>query len=140
MLVELRAEVLHDDLERLGRYDPARVPQRMRDAFEPANTRVIVVAGADVGSITARQNAYERWIEHFYLATAIQGQGVGGRVLRMVLAEDRLRPVRLNVLQGSPARRLYERNGFVVYAQDEVDVFMTLAPLSSAAAQDLQQR
>jgi hypothetical protein len=32
--------------------------------------------------------------------------------------------VRLNVLQGSPARRLYERYGFVVEAEDAVDVFM----------------
>ena len=34
------------------------------------------------------------------------------------------RPVRLNVLQGSPARRLYERHGFVLESEDPVDVFM----------------
>ena len=33
-------------------------------------------------------------------------------------------PVRLNVLQGSAARRLYERHGFTVTASDPVDVFM----------------
>jgi hypothetical protein len=33
---------------------------------------------------------------------------------------------RLNVLQGSPARRLYARHGFVVESEDEVDVFMRL--------------
>lgn len=33
---------------------------------------------------------------------------------------------RLNVLRGSPARGLYERHGFVVDSEDDVDVFMTL--------------
>jgi hypothetical protein len=32
--------------------------------------------------------------------------------------------MRLNVLQGSAARRLYERHGFVVETQDPIDVFM----------------
>ncbi|GGK25000.1 hypothetical protein GCM10011583_66300 [Streptomyces camponoticapitis] len=36
--------------------------------------------------------------------------------------------VGLNVLQGSAARRLYERHGFVVEAQDPIDVFMVRPP------------
>ncbi|SBT89042.1 hypothetical protein GA0115233_100692 [Streptomyces sp. DI166] len=37
-------------------------------------------------------------------------------------------PVRLNVLQGSPAQRLYERHGFTVEDQDPIDVFMVRQP------------
>lgn len=37
-------------------------------------------------------------------------------------------PFKLNVLQGSRARALYERCGFVVDTQDAVDVFMTRSP------------
>jgi hypothetical protein len=40
------------------------------------------------------------------------------------------RPFRLDVLQGSPARRLYERHGFVLESEDPVDVFM-VAPGNS---------
>jgi len=36
--------------------------------------------------------------------------------------------VRLNVLQGSPARRLYERHGFTLETEDPVDVFMVREP------------
>lgn len=39
--------------------------------------------------------------------------------------------VGLNVLQGSAARRLYERHGFVVEAQDPIDVFMMRLPGAS---------
>jgi GNAT superfamily N-acetyltransferase len=65
------------------------------------------------------------WIEHFYVAPAHQGKGLGGAVLRHVMAASvDERPFRLDVLQGSPARRLYERHGFVLESEDPVDVFM----------------
>lgn len=38
-------------------------------------------------------------------------------------------PVRLDVLQGSAARRLYERYGFVLEREDPVDVFMVRRPV-----------
>lgn len=126
-MVELRAEVLRDDLERLGRYDPHRVRQRMRDGYLPASTRVVLEDGVEVGCVAVRTEAGERWLEHFYLVPAVHGQGIGGRVLRTVLAEEDPRPFRLNVLQGSPARRLYERHGFTVDSQDDVDIYMTRA-------------
>lgn len=123
-IAELRAIVLRADLERLVRYDETRVRQRFRDAFEPDGTRIIVVDGEDVGSVAIRPEGGVRWLEHFYIATAHQGRGVGSSILAMVLADSAL--YRLNVLQGSPARGLYERHGFVVDSQDEVDVFMGL--------------
>lgn len=127
-LVELRAEVLRTDLERLGRYDEHRVRERMRASFRPEFTRVIVVDGADAGSLTVRPDGASRWIEHFYLASALQGRGVGGQVLSRVLAEPWDGPTRLNVLQGSPARRLYERAGFELDSEDEIDVYMVQRP------------
>lgn len=125
---ELRAIVLRDDLERLGRFDPVRVRVRFRTAFDPALTRVIVVDGRDAGSIAIRPADDGTWIEHFYLDAALQGRGIGSGILTSVLGEqsvvDEQAPFRLNVLQGSAARRLYERHGFEADAEDEVDVFM----------------
>ncbi|MGJ0389274.1 GNAT family N-acetyltransferase [Microbacterium sp. CGR1] len=124
-MAELRAIVMRPDLERLGRYDPVRVRQRFLDAFAPENTRVIVVDGEDVGLIAVRTETDAVWIEHFYLAPGSQGRGLGSAVLAEVLSEQRsLLPFRLNVLQGSPARRLYERHGFVLESEDAVDVFL----------------
>lgn len=124
-LVDLRAEVLREDLERLGRYDTHRVRQRMRDSYVPASTRVILDDGLEIGCVTVRAEDDARWLEHFYLVPRAHGRGIGSRVLREILAEQDPRPFRLNVLQGSPARRLYERHGFSVDSEDEVDVFMT---------------
>lgn len=123
-LAELRAVVLRPDLERLGRYDDVRVRQRFRDAFDPAGTRIIVVDGEDIGCVGVRREGEARWLEHFYIATSHQGLGLGTKVLEQILDAPAL--YRLNVLQGSPARRLYERHGFIVDQQDAVDVFMTV--------------
>ncbi|SNT53080.1 Predicted N-acetyltransferase YhbS [Asanoa hainanensis] len=120
-IAELRAIVLRPDLERLGRFDEHRVRQRFRDGFEPRHTKIIVVDGAFAGSIALRPADDGRWLEHFYIGPARQGQGLGEAVLRSVLDED---PIRLNVLQGSRARRLYERHGFTVEREDPIDVWM----------------
>ncbi|MER6349013.1 N-acetyltransferase family protein [Streptomyces sp. NPDC001595] len=129
-VAELRATVLRADLERLGRYDEQRVRQRLRDGFAPAHTWVIEVAGAFAGCVALRPAEDAHWLEHFYLAPEVQGGGVGSDVLRELLERcDRAGVlVRLNVLRGSAARRLYERHGFTLESEDPVDVFMVRKP------------
>lgn len=125
-VAELRAVVLRADLERLGRYDERRVRQRLRDGFAPAHTWVIEVGGGFAGCVALRPAEDAHWLEHFYLAPHLQGGGLGTAVLRGLLDRcdrDGIR-VRLNVLRGSPARRLYERHGFTLVSEDPVDVFL----------------
>ncbi|MFD9408106.1 GNAT family N-acetyltransferase [Streptomyces sp. NPDC059989] len=133
-IAELRAAVMRPDLERLGRYDEHRVRQRLRDAFSPQHTSVIVADGAFGGCVAVRPAEDGRWLEHFYLTPGLQGRGLGSAVLRTLLrrtdADGVL--VRLNVLQGSAARRLYERHGFTVEAQDPVDIYMVRRPGAGA--------
>ncbi|MFT2753962.1 GNAT family N-acetyltransferase [Clavibacter sp. Sh2088] len=124
-MAELRAVVLRPDLERLGRWDPIRVRRRFLDGWAPSRTQVIRVDGRDAGLIACREEPDARWIEHFYLDPALQGVGIGGEVLRDLMARhDDGRPFQLDVLQGSAARRLYERVGFQVEREDAVDAWM----------------
>lgn len=129
-VAELRAVVLRADLERLGRYDEQWVRRRLRDGFEPAHTWVIEVGGAFAGCVALRPAEDAHWLEHFYLAPHLQGRGIGAAVLRRLLEQcDRNGTrVRLNVLQGSAARVLYERHGFGRETEDPVDVFMVREP------------
>lgn len=123
-MADLRALVLRADLERLGRYDEQRVRERFLAAFSPQNTRVIVRDKRNVGLVAVRSDGEVRWIEHFYLEPTMQGMGIGGQVLGEILADSPDSAHRLNVLQGSAARRLYARHGFEVEREDAVDVFM----------------
>ncbi|WP_425860440.1 GNAT family N-acetyltransferase [Arthrobacter sp. TWP1-1] len=124
-IAELRAVVLKEDLERLGRYHPVRVRQRFLDGFDAELTQIILVDGEAVGSIAVRPAIDGHWIEHFYIDPAQQGRGLGGSVLTEIMRRNAdSRAFRLNVLTGSPAQRLYLRHGFTVESQDPVDVFM----------------
>ncbi|QKW18634.1 GNAT family N-acetyltransferase [Kitasatospora sp. NA04385] len=131
-LVELRARAMRPDLERLGRYDEHRVRQRMRDAYRPEHTRVVELAGppspAPAGclALAPDERPGTLLLEHFYLDPALHGRGLGTAVLRRALARADAEglAVRLNVLRGSPARRLYERHGFALEAEDQVDIYL----------------
>jgi GNAT superfamily N-acetyltransferase len=129
-VAELRAVVLRPDLERLGRYDEHRVRQRLRDAYDPAHTWIVELGAVFAGCVALRPGADGRWLEHFYLDASVQGQGVGTGVLRWLLARcDRDHAVvRLSVLRGSAARRLYERHGFTWEREDETDDYLVRAP------------
>lgn len=128
-IAELRAVVMRPDLERLGRFDPDRVRRRFRNGFDASSTYVIEVAEAPVGCIAVRPAADEHWLEHFYLDPSLQGQGIGTAVLSHVLAEHGASATfRLNVLNGSPAQRLYARHSFTVEHADPIDVYMVRSP------------
>ncbi|MFC1414453.1 N-acetyltransferase family protein [Streptacidiphilus sp. N1-12] len=129
-LVELRATVMRADLVRLGRFDEHRVRQRLRDSLSPEYTSVIEVDGELAGCVTVRPVGDGLWLEHFYLAPRHQGRGLGAAVLRALLAEADAEDlnVRLDVVQGSAARRLYERHGFTVEGEDPIDVRMVRLP------------
>nr|WP_033258156.1 GNAT family N-acetyltransferase [Kitasatospora sp. SID7827] len=138
-LAELRAAALRPDLERLGRYDPHRVRQRLRDAYRPEHTSVIEAPGP-VGclALAPDERPGTLLLEHFYLDPALHGRGLGTAVLRAALARADAAglAVRLNVLNGSPARRLYERHGFALESEDPVDVYLYRPARPAAPGKD----
>ncbi|MBO1418222.1 GNAT family N-acetyltransferase [Streptomyces sp. FH025] len=123
------------DLERLGRWDPDRSRRRVRASFSTRHTSVLRVDGAFAGSVTIRPDEHGgRHLEMFYLAPDLQGRGLGTAVLRHLLAEADAagEQVRLVVLRGSAAQRLYARHGFTVVHQDPIDVSMLREPAGPA--------
>lgn len=109
-------------LERVGRFDPARRRARMRAAFDPAAFRLIEREGRTAGCVAVLDHPDHREIHSFYLEPEAQGRGLGRAVLDAILAEHPHRPVRLEVLKGSPATRFYERAGFRLTGDSEFDL------------------
>ncbi|MCQ4087913.1 GNAT family N-acetyltransferase [Saccharibacillus sp. JS10] len=127
-LAELRAEALFDSLNQLGRYSEQGVRERFYRSFDPQFTKIIEVNGEFAGCVALKPKEDGYVLEHFYLQQSMRGSGVGAEVLQRLLHELTSKSpgsvVRLNVLQKSPAKRLYERFGFEVESEDEIDVFM----------------
>lgn len=139
-MADLKAEAMRADLARLGYWDPDWARQRFLDAYAPANTSVVITGEQVAGCIAVRGEAGAWWIEHFYLRGQAQGRGLGGQVLRHVIAaHDDGRPFRLALDRGSRVRALYERHGFVHVGDDDngVDqIFQRPPPAGETSTQD----
>ncbi|MFD6699242.1 MULTISPECIES: GNAT family N-acetyltransferase [unclassified Microbacterium] len=132
-IAALKERVLRQDLEPLVGWDPERSRARVVEHFSPSHTWMIAVDGEDAGTITLRPDQEALWLEMFYLDARHQGRGIGSSVLRSVLTDAPAdRPLRLQVLVGSAALRLYERHGFVVEQNDGIDIWMRRDPRAAA--------
>lgn len=121
---------MNPQLARIGRLDPARSAARFTREFRPGATRLIDVDGAFAGCVTVYEDGDARVLEHFYLRPEHQGRGLGGEVLRRLLAEADAAgaAVRLSVLAESPANRFYPRFGFVETHREAFDIYYRRAP------------
>ena len=94
--------------------------------FDPADSHIVVAYGRDAGQLSVIDRPEELYLSGIYLLPAYQGQGLGSQIIGDVLAgaRDGNRPVRLQVLKGNPARRLYERLGFRVVGRTDTHILM----------------
>ena len=93
-----------------------------RAQFPQADHRIILHDGVPVGRILIDREGPEIVLVDVALVPALRGRGIGTWLLKDLLAEaaEADRPVRLKVVLTNPARRLYERLGFVGLGNDGV--------------------
>lgn len=138
-MADLRAEALRDSLEHLGRFDPVRVRERLRDAFVPGCMRHILRDGQRIGYLTliAREGAPEMRPHHLYLLPGHQGHGAGAWALDWVKAQatEQGRDVTLGALRDSAANRFYVRHGFRLVGEQEFDLEYRWSPGQAGTAE-----
>jgi GNAT superfamily N-acetyltransferase len=85
-----------------------------RADLDPAFDKIIQLVGHDIGLIDRRSDIW--LLDKIYLLPAYQRQGLGSCLLRRLIEDARTAQValRLTVLEVNPARRFYERHGFVL--------------------------
>ena len=122
-LLALRMVAMRESLQRLGRFDPQRVRERLSRAFAPAATRHILYREERVGFVVVIRREHDLLLDHLYIQPQSQRLGIGSAVLARVLAEaDALRlPVAVTALRLSDANRFYQRHGFILQSESEWD-------------------
>ncbi|MEY4753388.1 MAG: hypothetical protein RJA44_1063 [Pseudomonadota bacterium] len=123
-LLALRIAAMREGLERLGRFEPDRVRQRLGRSFSPVNIRHIVLDGQHVGFLGLTRGESLWRLDHLYVDPALAGQGIGAWALQQVLAEADAEAVAvaLTALKRSDAIRFYERHGFRCIGDNDWDV------------------
>jgi ribosomal protein S18 acetylase RimI-like enzyme len=95
-------------------------------AFPGADDEVLLADGERVGRLLTTRVGSATHVVDLAVHPDHQGRGLGTAALAAVLASAE-GPVRLTVRAGNPARRLYERLGFVVVADRGTDLEMEAA-------------
>ena len=104
-----------------------------RSAHRDVDEQIIVSDGRDVGYVVCAVDgpAVMRIVD-IAVSEAWRGAGVGSEVLAELLgrADDEVVTVSLHVEHANPARRLYERFGFVEVVRVERIAYMERSPIS----------
>jgi ribosomal protein S18 acetylase RimI-like enzyme len=99
---------------------------RFRRQWRVEQVRIAANAGEDVGWLQTAPGADAIFLAQLYVDTPFQRQGIGGALLRILIAEanrDR-KALSLGVVKINPARRLYARLGFRVTREDRYKLDM----------------
>jgi len=114
-----------------GPKDEATHRQFFTERFRPASIQIVMIDGQDAGMLQLEPSASGGVsLVNIRMTPAYQGRGIGGRLIADVLrdAHARGQSVELRVFKINPARRLYERLGFVVIAETGTHDLMEARP------------
>jgi GNAT superfamily N-acetyltransferase len=102
--------------------------RRVDHRFDVA--RIVECGGRAIGLLKLVREGDPWLVEQVQLVPGVQGQGVGAAILRRVVDEAGAAGagLELSVLKRNPARRLYERLGFVIRDEDDHSFTMRRAP------------
>lgn len=125
-LLALRQESMGPHLAAAGLHGTADdFMARVMHRFDCAE--ILLADGTPVGLLKLQREPGKWYLHQLQLAGDVRGQGLGRRLLEQILAEaDRAgAPVTLSVLKANPARRLYERLGFIAIGEDAIEIHMS---------------
>ena len=118
-----KTRCLHAYIEQTyGAWDEDTQQARFDVTFIPEEIQIVSVGGRDAAFTAVRYDADVIQLFNLMVAPEFQNRGLGAALLRRLLADAQARrlPVRLQVMKVNPARRLYERMGFVAIPAEEI--------------------
>lgn len=100
-----------------------------RARFPDLEDRVIEQGGVVVGRLMIQVDPEALRLVDIALLSHVRGHGLGGQIVRDLQRRAAAlgSPIRLHVLEGSPARRLYARLGFEVISEGALYAEMSWA-------------
>lgn len=113
-----------------GLWDESRVRQMLAGNIGAGITRIVVAGAEPAGFLCVDEREDHIRLDQLFLLPEHQRRGIGTGLVRGVLARagELQLPVRLRVLRVNPAKRLYERLGFAVSAEEPERFHMQWTP------------
>ncbi|OXC74895.1 GNAT family N-acetyltransferase [Caballeronia sordidicola] len=104
------------------------------DDFNAGIHQIIRCNGDDIGCVALVDETAVVVLKTLYILPAHQNRGIGTALMQRIIerADAGKKSIQLRVLRVNPARRFYERHGFVVTHSTAERHLMTRSPLESA--------
>jgi ribosomal protein S18 acetylase RimI-like enzyme len=102
--------------------------------FDPAQRQIIRVNDTDAGVLVVEERQGELYLSLIELLPPFQNKGIGTAIISDLIdrANHQRMPLSLHVLKTNlPARKLYEKLGFVLTAEEEFRTKLTIYPKPS---------
>jgi GNAT superfamily N-acetyltransferase len=117
-------------IERLFGWDQAREERNFAGFFKVDEVRIITADDQDVGWIQEQVENRTITLGSLYVMPAMQGRGIGTRVLDLLLARaaDQSKAMTLAVVKINPARYFYQKRGFRITHEDQHKFYMRADP------------
>lgn len=98
--------------------------------YKNATFDIIHDKGKSIGRLYQDHNVTDIRIIDISLLPKYRGKGIGSKILKAIIknANQKQKTVSLSVLVNNPARRLYERLGFVQESIEEPYIYMKKCP------------
>jgi ribosomal protein S18 acetylase RimI-like enzyme len=111
-----------------GHWDDGVQDIFFRQGFLPEKLAIVVVDGRDAGLFEVERSVHEIYLRRIEIDPEFQRRGLGTALVAGLVAEARARrlPLRLQVLNVNPARRLYERLGLQIVGETRTHAQMQL--------------
>lgn len=128
-LMELRHQTMDAHLRASG-VEPTDEEHLRRVLFRFECASIVLFDSRPIGLLKVAREGRCWDLTQIQLVPEMQGRGVGAWLIRGVIAEarDAGASLKLDVLKANPARRLYEKLGFVVVAEGPRAFDMQLSP------------
>jgi GNAT superfamily N-acetyltransferase len=109
-----------------GPWDESEQRARFLESTKPEAHQIVEAGGQPIGCLNVKWLPGVVKLNRVFLLPAFQGRGIGSRLVRQVLSEAKLAhlPVRLRVFKVNPAKRLWQRLGFVVTGETDTHFLM----------------
>jgi GNAT superfamily N-acetyltransferase len=109
-----------------GSFSEERTRQHVHESIASNIYSIVRWQGDDIGALAVRREPTHIQLDQMFILPSHQNQGVGTHLIRRLAQEAKTaaKPLRLRVLSVNPARRLYEREGFVVTSVTPERIFM----------------
>jgi GNAT superfamily N-acetyltransferase len=113
-----------------GIWQEAQVRAMLASNIDAGVTKIIMAGATPLGILTVQESESHVQLDQLFVLPRYQRHGIGTELVRGVLQRARQLgvPVRLRVLRVNPAKRLYDRLGFFVTAEEPQRFYMQSAP------------